>query len=69
MNKQLKEEISIVQGGMFEQAEKTPLPEGFMAIAKRDCPQVTIMNTKNGKIYDCPLFAYKEVRKALTKLL
>jgi len=69
MNNKLKEEVESMQGSIIATAEKNPLPEGFMTVAKRGLNKATIINTFNGKEYDCPLYAYSEVREALINLL
>jgi hypothetical protein len=69
MNKELKKEVEGLQGAITAQAEKNPLPKGFKAMSKKGQPQVTIVNTNNGKEFDCPLYAYSGVRQALNSLL
>ena len=69
MNKQLKKEVGSIQDAMSTAAEKNPLPKGFVTVKKTNTPSITIVNTNNGKEYQCPLYAYSAVRTALNELL
>lgn len=69
MNKELKKEVGSLQDAMSTQAEKNPLPKGFMTVAKKGSPMFTIVNTNNGKEHECPLYAYSAVRTALNELV
>lgn len=72
MNDELKKEVGSLQDAMSTQAEKNPLPKGFVTVTKiinAGKPSVTIVNTNNGKEYECPLYAYSAVRTALNELV
>lgn len=69
MNDELKKEVGSLQDAMSTQAEKNPLPKGFVTVTKTGKPSVTIVNTNNGKEYECPLYAYSAVRTALNELV
>lgn len=60
--------IPALSGMIAAEAEEQELPDYF-TVEHEDGPGVTITNTKNGKSYSVPLFAYGEVREALNNLL
>lgn len=68
MNPVLKEEVSELRGGMYNQAEKNELPKRFISIPSENTPSIIITDTETDRETTVSLFAYGGVRKALNDL-
>ncbi|MNB84022.1 hypothetical protein D3C81_384480 [compost metagenome] len=68
MNSALKSEVQGLRGAIGNTAEKQPMPERFEATPLADDPSIMILDTETGKSTIVPIFAYREVRKALNEL-
>ena len=69
LNPELKKQVSELRGSILGQAEKNTIPDWIMATPCKNQPSIIIANLHNGHNFECPLFAYGQVRKALAELL
>jgi hypothetical protein len=68
LNPTLKKEVSELRGGILEQAETIKLNERFAVHPHENKPSMIIKDLTTGNSTEVPLFAYREVRKALNNL-
>lgn len=67
-NPELAKQAQEVRTAIVSAAEKNSLPSRFKVKPSKTSPSMIITDSKTGKKTKVPLFAYGEVRKALTQL-
>lgn len=68
MNKALKNEIGGLRGSMLNAAEAIMIPERFYVYPDPDSPSMWIGDSETGEETNVSLYAYREVRVALSRL-
>ena len=69
MNTTLREEVQSLRGCMSGVAEQQPIPTRFRVKADEHIACMHITDTTTKKTTMVPLFAYREVRKAIYDLI
>ncbi|QST02469.1 hypothetical protein IMZ31_23760 (plasmid) [Pontibacillus sp. ALD_SL1] len=64
-NSALQEELGELRGGIVDQANRQAMPARFKVKAHKDAPRMILTDTETDRTVEVPLFAYREVRKAL----
>lgn len=69
LNKELQEQVDVLQGGIIAQADKQLLPERFKISAMIDkSPRMCITDTETGRTSIISFYAYSQVRATLNDL-
>jgi hypothetical protein len=68
LNPELREQTQTLRGEMADAAERQPMPPRFSAESDPNRPAMIITDAQTGRQTTVPLFAYGEVRAALTEL-